>query len=531
MSSNGPYALFPRSDSQIPPIRYKLTQSPGERAKLVLVNDAASLEPKPLFKEVARGRGVVRSHRQEPSDELPFRSVEDVRSTQVTHEKQRSLSSNPGRQRSMVAQEMYTRPRDARSAETLPPTILQPASYEAPRKLSTSGPLEKLGARIMARKTSRDETPIMMRKSSRDDGYSTSRKGSRDEITATLRKGSRDETPTQRVTNSVEEPSESTRSTPRLQLTTVPEVRDESIMHRGRPISRRDSKRGNSADPFSGNMSPRSHSATPTYTLPQTCYAPVISSTEPSPSKNSTPARPSLHTSASTPSIPRLPSIQASLSVPNTARPTFHQSTSASAIPSSLHSLSLESNHPRKDSLDPIGFRTDGPFRVVRALREIDKSCFRLFDECEVLQQERQTLHTEMLSVLNNKNFNAGHLAIIRQQQQDLVDLDVKIDACMHNIMERQRRKTELVDGLPEVQEMDKAEELKERMAAREAETATGVSATPVRRNASPWGARESSLKPSVQVNGLLSPPPTLKAQQRGTVTYSAIMDFLDEFD
>lgn len=74
---------------------------------------------------------------------------------------------------------------------------------------------------------------------------------------------------------------------------------------------------------------------------------------------------------------------------------------------------------------------------------------------------------------------------------------------------------------------MDKAEELKERMAARETETTT-----PARRDASPWGARESSLKPSaVQVNGLLSPPPSLKAQQRGTATYSAIMDFLDEFD
>jgi hypothetical protein len=133
-----------------------------------------------------------------------------------------------------------------------------------------------------------------------------------------------------------------------------------------------------------------------------------------------------------------------------------------------------------------------------------------------------------MLSVLNNKKFNSGHLAIIRQQQQDLVDLDTKINTRMHNVMERQRRKTKLVDGLPEVQEMDKAEELKERMASREAET-------PARsRNVSPWGARESSLKPSaaaVQVHGLLSPPPSLKAQQRGTVTYSAIMDFLDEFD
>lgn len=518
MSGSGAYALFPRSDSQIPPIRYRLTQSPGERAKLVLVNEAAGLEPKPLFKEVARGRGVVRGHRQERSDVLPLQSVEDVRSARVPHEKPRSLSSNPGRQRSMVAQEMYSRPRDARSAETLPPTILPSASYEAPQEASTGGPLEKLGARIMARKNSRDETPVMVRKSSRDDGYSTSRKGSRDE------------TPTQRGVNIAEKPSEPTRSTPRLQLTTVPEVRDESIMHRGRPISRRDSKRGNSADPFSGNMSPRSNSATPTYTLPQTYYAPGTSSAQPSPSKYSTPARPSLYSSASTPSVPRLPTIQSSLSVPNTARPTFNQPVSSSAIPS-LQSSFAESNHPRKDSLDPIGFRTDGPFRVVRALREIDKSCFRLFDECEALQQERQALHTEMLSVLNNKNFNAGHLAIIRQQQQDLVDLDVKIDAHMHNIMNRQRRKTKLVDGLPEVQEMDKAEELKERMAAREAEKPNSVSVAPARRDASPWGARESSLKPSALVNGLLSPPPTLKSQQRGTVTYSAIMDFLDEFD
>jgi hypothetical protein len=530
MSVRGPYALFPRSDSQIPPVRYKLTQSPGERAKLVLVNDAANSDPKPLFKEVARGRGVVRGHRQEQSDVLPLRSVDDVRSTQVTQEKQRSLSSNPGRQRSMVAQEMYSQPRDARSAETLPPTLLHSVSYEAPRKPSTGGPLEKLGARIMARKTSRDETPLMTRKGSRDDGYFTSRKGSRDETTASSRKGSRDETPTQRGASTVEELSESTRSTPRLQLTTVQEARDESIMHRGRPISRRDSKRGNSPDPFSGNMSPRSHSATPTYTLPQTYYAPSIPSTQPSPSKYSTPARPSLHSSASTPSVPQLPSIQSSLSVPNTARPIFQRAATASARPS-LQSSPFEPNHPRKDSLDPIGFRTDAPFRVVRALREIDKSCFRLFDECEALQQERQALHTEMLSVLNNKNFNAGHLAIIRQQQQDLVDLDVKIDACMHNIMERQRRKTKLVDGLPEIQEMDKAEELKERLGAREAETASGVSVTPARRDASPWGARESSLKSSVQVNGLLSPPPTSRAQQRGTVTYSAIMDFLDEFD
>ena len=102
----------------------------------------------------------------------------------------------------------------------------------------------------------------------------------------------------------------------------------------------------------------------------------------------------------------------------------------------------------------------------------------------------------------------------------------------MHNIMERQRRKTKLVDGLPEVQEMDKAEELKEKVAAREAEAAGSVTSTPASRSASPWGPRESSLKTTVmQANGLLSPPPTLKAQQRGTVTYSAIMDFLDEFD
>jgi hypothetical protein len=526
MPSNGQYALFPRSDSQVPPIRYKLTQTPGERAKLVLVNDAAGLEPKPLFKEVARGRGVVRGHRQERSDVLPLRSLEDVRSTQNVQEKQRSVSSNPARLRSMTAQEMYRRPSDAKSAETLPPALLQSTSYESSRKASIGDPREKLGARIMARKTSRDETPLMTRKGSRDDGYSMGRKGSRDEITALLRKGSRDETPTQKAPNTMEELSESTKNTPRLQLTTVPEARDESIMHRGRPISRRDSKRGNSADPFSGNMSPRSQSATPTYTLPQTCYAPSISSIQQTPSKYSTPVRPSLHSSASTPAVHQMPSIQTSLSVPNTARPTFHRSATTSPLSSSQPSL--EPNHPRKDSLDPIAFRTDGPFRVVRALREIDKSCFRLFDECEALQQERQSLHTEMLSVLNNKKFNSGHLAIIRQQQQDLVDLDTKINTRMHNVMERQRRKTKLVDGLPEVQEMDKAEELKERMASREAET-------PARsRNVSPWGARESSLKPSaaaVQVHGLLSPPPSLKAQQRGTVTYSAIMDFLDEFD
>ncbi|KAI4841890.1 hypothetical protein E4T44_05297 [Aureobasidium sp. EXF-8845] len=507
MPSNGQYALFPRSDSQIPPVRYKLTQTPGERAKLVLVNDAARLEPKPLFKEVARGRGVVRGHRQEHSDVLPLHSLENVRSTKNIQEKQRSVSSNPGRQRSMMAQEMYSLPDDAKSAVTLPPNMLRSISYEVPRKASIGDPLEKLGARIMARKTSRDETPTMVRKGSRDDGYLMSRKGSRDEITASLKQGFRDETPIQRGVNTVEELSESTRSTSRLQLTTVQEIRDESIMHRGRPISRRDSKRGKPDDPFSGNMSPRSHSANPTYTLPQTCYAPAMP-IQPSPSKYSTPVRPSLHTSVSTPAVSQLPSIQTTLSAPNTARPTFHR-------------------HPRKDSLDPVGFRTDGPFRVVRALREIDKSCLRLFDECEALQQERQTLHTEMLSVLNNKNFNSTHLAIIRQQQQDLVDLDTKINASMRNVMERQRRKTKLVDGLPEIQEMDKAEELKERMAARE----TGTT-TPARRDASPWGARESSLKPSaVQVNGLLSPPPSLKVQQRGTVTYSAIMDFLDEFD
>jgi hypothetical protein len=525
MPSNGQYALFPRSDSQIPPVRYKLTQTPGERAKLVLVNDAARLEPKPLYKEVARGRGVVRGHRQEHSDVLPLQSLEDVRSTKNVQEKQRSVSSNPGRQRSMMAQEMYSLPDDARSAVTLPPSMLRSISYEVPRKASIGDPLEKLGARIMARKTSRDETPTMVRKGSRDDGYLTLRKGSRDEMTASLRQGFRDETPIQRGANTVEELSESTRSTPRLQLTTVQETRDESIMHRGRPISRRDSKRGKSDDPFSGNMSPRSHSANPTYTLPQTCYAPSLP-TQPSPSKYSTPVRPSLHTPVSTSAVSQLPSIQTTLSAPNTARPTFHRSATAAPI-SSIQPSSFESNHPRKDSLDPVGFRTDGPFRVVRALREIDKSCFRLFDECEALQQERQTLHTEMLSVLNNKNFNSTHLAIIRQQQQDLVDLDVKINTCMRNVMERQRRKTKLVDGLPEVQEMDKAEELKERMAARETETTT-----PARRDASPWGARESSLKPSaVQVNGLLSPPPSLKAQQRGTATYSAIMDFLDEFD
>ncbi|KAG9828168.1 hypothetical protein KCU98_g14671, partial [Aureobasidium melanogenum] len=534
MSGNGQYALFPRSDSQIPPIRYKLTQTPGERAKLVLVNEAASHEPKPLYKEVSRGRGIVRGHRQENSDVLPLRSVEDLRSTHVTHEKQRSLSSNPGRQRSMVAQEIYSRPRDAKSAETLQHAVLQPLSYERPRKASVGDPLEKLGARIMARKNSRDETPAMMRKSSRDEGYSSMRKGSREEITALLRKGSRDETVTPRGNNKAEEPSDSTRSTPRLQLTTVPEARDESIMQRGRPISRRDSKRRDNTDPFSGNMSPRSHSAAPTYTLPQTCYAPSYS-VQPSPSK-SIPTRPSLHTSASTPSVPRLPLIQSSLSAPNTARPTLYQSSSYQSSSAStrppLQPSPWEPSHPRKDSLDPIGFRTDGPFRVVRALREIDKSCLRLFDDCEALQQDRQTLHTEMLSVINNKNFNAGHLAIIRQQQQDLVDLDTKIDACMHNIMERQRRKTKLVDGLPEVQEMDKAEELKERVAAREAEAAGNVVSTPASRSTSPWGPRESSLKTTaVQANGLLSPPPTLKAQQRGTVTYSAIMDFLDEFD
>ncbi|CAD0110593.1 unnamed protein product [Aureobasidium uvarum] len=522
MSGNGQYALFPRTDSQVPPVRYKLTQTPGERAKLVLVNEAAGHEPKPLFKEVSRGRGVVRGHRQEHSDVLPLRNMEDLRSKAETHEKQRSLSSNPGRQRSMIAQEMYSRPRDTRSAETLQP-MLQPTSYEAPRKPSIGAPLEKLGARIMARKNSRDETPVMMRKSSRDDGFSSLRKGSREEITALLRKGSRDDTATPRGNNNVEDSSDSTRSTPRLQLTTVPEARDESIMQRGRPISRRDSKRGKgeNADPFSGNMSPRSHSAAPTYTLPQTCYAASISSVQPSPSKQYTLTRPSLHTSASTSAVTRLPSIQQSLSAPNTARPTFHQSSSASAV-RTLQSSPWEPNHPRKDSLDPIGFRTEGPFRIVRALREIDKSCLRLFDDCEALQRERQTLHTEMLSVINNKNFNAGHLAIIRQQQQDLVDLDTKIDACMHNVMERQRRKAKLVDGLPEVQEMDKAEELRERITAREAEN-TG---TPVSRTASPWGPRESSLK----TNGLLSPPSTVKAQ-RGTATYSAIMDFLDEFD
>ncbi|KAK5999905.1 hypothetical protein QM012_004993 [Aureobasidium pullulans] len=531
MSGNSQYALFPRSDSQIPPIRYKLTQTPGERAKLVLVNKAASHEPKPLYKEVSRGRGIVRGHRQEHSDVLPLRSVEDLRSTNGTHEKQRSLSSNPGRQRSMVAQEIYSRPRDAKSAETLQHAVLQPLSYEAPRKTSIGDPLEKLGARIMARKNSRDETPVTMRKSSRDDGYASFRKGSREEITALLRKGSRDETVASRGNNKVEEPLDSTKSTPRLQLTTVPEARDESIMQRGRPISRRDSKRRDDTDPFSGNMSPRSLSAAPTYTLPQTCYAPSFSSVQPSPSKKSVLTRPSLRTSASTPSVPQLPSIQSTLSAPTTARPIFHQSSSASARPS-LQSSPWEPNHPRKDSLDPIGFRTDGPFRVVRALREIDKSCLRLFDECEALQQDRQILHTEMLSVVNNKNFNAGHLAIIRQQQQDLIDLDTKIDACMHNIMERQRRKTRLVDGLPEVQEMDKAEELKERVAAREAEAAGSTTTTPASRSASPWRPRESSLKTTtLQANGLLSPPPTLKAQQRGTVTYSAIMDFLDEFD
>lgn len=467
---------------------------------------------------------------------LPLRNVEDLRSTHVTHEKQRSLSSNPGRQRSMVAQEIYSRPRDARSAETLQHAVLQPLSYEAPRKTSVGDPLDKLGARIMARKNSRDETPVIMRKSSRDDGYFSMRKGSREEITALLRKSSRDETVTPQGNNKTEESSESTRSTPRLQLTTVPEARDESIMQRGRPISRRDSKRRDSkrkddADPFSGNMSPRSHSAAPTYTLPQTCYAPSLSFVQPSPSKKVTLTRPSLHTSASTPSVPRLPSTQSTLPAPSTVRPSLHQVSSVSARPS-LQPSPWEPNHPRKDSLDPIGFRTDGPFRVVRALREIDKSCLRLFDECETLQQDRQTLHTEMLSLINNVNFNAGHLAIIRQQQQDLVDLDVKIDACMHNIMERQRRKTKLVDELPEVQEMDKAEELKERVAAREAEAAGSVTTPPASGSASPWGPRESSLKTTaMQSNGLLSPPPTSKAQQRGTVTYSAIMDFLDEFD
>ncbi|TIA84990.1 hypothetical protein D6C76_01293 [Aureobasidium pullulans] len=516
MSGKSQYALFPRSDSQLPPMRYKLTQSPGERAKLVLVNETSNLEPRPLYKEVARGRGVVRGHRQERSDVLPLRSSENLRPSPATHEKQRSLSSNPGRQRSMVAQELYSRPRDAISAETLQPAMLQPMSYEAPRKTSISDPSEKLGPRIMARKNSRDEAPMTIRKSSRDESIPSSRKGSRDESFTSARK------------NSVDEVPEPLKVTPRLQLTTVPEARDESIMERGRPISRRDSKRGHSVDPFSGGMSPRSHSAAPTYTLPQTCYAPSGSySVQPSPSKTPTSARPSLHSSASTPAVPRLPSIQQSLSAPNTARPTFHPSPSISARPS-LQTSPWQPEHPRKDSLDPLHLRTEGPFRVVRALREIDKSCLRLFEECELLQQERQTLHTEMMSVINNKNFNSSHLAIIRQQQQDLVELDSKIDACMHSIMERQRKKTKLVDGLPEVQEMDKAEELKERIAAREAE-ANGV-ASPVK-TASSWAPRESSLYSSVQANGLLSPPPSSKAQQRGTITYSAVFDFLDEFD
>ncbi|KAI5240939.1 hypothetical protein E4T43_05725 [Aureobasidium subglaciale] len=504
-------------NSQVPPVRYKLSQSPGERAKLVLVNEASGLGPRPLFKEVARGRGVVRGHRQERSDVLPLRDVENLQLNQVSHEKQRSLSSNPGRQRSMVAQEIYSRPRDARSAETLQPAVLQAISYESPRKASIGEPSERLGDRIMARKNSRDETPVMIRKSSRDDTLSM-RKGSRDEAVASSRNQVADDTP------------ESLRDTPRLQLTTVPEVRDESIMERGRPVSRRDSKRGHSTDPFSGNLSPRSHSAAPNYTLPQTCYAPSEPSAQPSPSKYSGPTRPLLHSSVSTPSVPRLPSIQQSLSAPNTARPTFHSthSTPSTSTRPSLQSSPWIPDHPRKDSLDPIAFRTDPAFRILRALREIDKSCLRLFDDCEALQQERSTLHTEMMSVISNKSFNSAHLEIIRQQQQDLVDMDAKIELCMHNIMERQRRKTKLVDGLPEVQEMDKAEELKQRLAAREAEA--GGMGTPVRA-ASPWGPRESSLKTSVQVNGLLSPPPTSKTQQRGTVTYSAIMDFLDEFD
>ncbi|CAD0050728.1 unnamed protein product [Aureobasidium pullulans] len=444
----------------------KLTQSPGERAKLVLVNETSNLEPRPLYKEVARGRGVVRGHRQERSDVLPLRSSENLRASPATHEKQRSLSSNPGRQRSMVAQELYSRPRDAISAETLQPAMLQPMSYEAPRKTSISDLSEKLGPRIMARKNSRDEAPMTIRKSSRDESIPSSRKGSRDESFTSTRK------------NSVDEVPEPLKVTPRLQLTTVPEARDESIMERGRPISRRDSKRGHSVDPFSGGMSPRSHSAAPTYTLPQTCYAPSGSySVQPSPSKTPTSARPSLHSSASTPAVPRLPSIQQSLSAPNTARPTFHPSPSISARPS-LQASPWQPEHPRKDSLDPLHLRTEGPFRVVRALH--------------------------------------------------LVELDSKIDACMHSIMERQRKKTKLVDGLPEVQEMDKAEELKEKIAAREAE-ANGV-ASPVK-TASSWAPRESSLNSSVQANGLLSPPPSSKAQQRGTITYSAIFDFLDEFD
>ncbi|KAI5204372.1 hypothetical protein E4T38_04743 [Aureobasidium subglaciale] len=519
-------------NSQVPPVRYKLSQSPGERAKLILVNEVSGLGPRPLFKEVARGRGVVRGHRQERSDVLPLRDVENLRPTLVSHEKQRSLSSNPGRQRSMVAQEMYSRPRDARSAETLQPAVLQAISYESPRKTSIGDPSERLGDRIMARKNSRDETPVMMRKSSRDESFSTVRKGSRDD-TSSMRKGSRDEAAASSRSQVADDTPEPLRHTPRLQLTTVPEVRDESIMERGRPVSRRDSKRGHSTDPFSGNLSPRSHSAAPNYTLPQTCYAPSEPSVQPSPSKSSGPKRPLLHSSVSTPCVPRLPSIQQSLSAPNTARPTFHSthSTPSTSTRPSLQSLQSSlwiPEHPRKDSLDPIAFRTDPAFRILRALRKIDKSCLRLFDDCEALQQERSTLHTEMMSVISKKDFNSAHLEIIRQQQQDLVDLDAKIDVCTHSIMERQRRKTKLVDGLPEVQEMDKAEELKQRLAAREAEA--GGMGTPVRA-ASPWGPRESSLKTSVQVNGLLSPPPTSKTQQRGTVTYSAIMDFLDEFD
>lgn len=151
---------------------------------------------------------------------------------------------------------------------------------------------------------------------------------------------------------------------------------------------------------------------------------------------------------------------------------------------------------------------------MVLALREIDKSCLRLFDDCETLQSERQTLHAEMAAVIANAGFCGAHLSILKQQQRDLVELDARIDACVRAIVERQRRKTGLVDGLPEVREMDRADGVDDKMAA-----------------SSPWGPRKDSLKGLAQEDGLLSPELPSRKQQRSTVGYEAIMDFLDEFD
>ena len=298
------------------------------------------------------------------------------------------------------------------------------------------------------------------------------RKNSREDVPQAVRKPSREDMP------------EPLKIAPRPQLTPVPEVRDESIKDRGRPISRRDSQRGRTDNAMTDTLSPRSKSAAPTYTLPQTRYSP------------------------SKPIIPKLP-IRTS---PKTPQPT------------------------RKDSLDPTSKsypNNTNTTRILLALRTIDKTCTTLLENYETLHLERQHIQDEMSALLHKKDFDLGCLEVLRQQQKDLVELDERIDEVVRQVGERQRRKIGLVDGLPEIVEMDRGEE---------EEQGLGVDVTgrevvacdfpPPPPPAMSWAPRGDSLTVRAsQMNGLLTPPLPLRSQQRGTVTYAEIMDFLDEFD